>query len=83
MTSLNASNSPQTSQQVGTVVEGAAEFYSSRMTKKERKQTIVDEIMGDDTSRPYLKKKYREVQMKRQSGGKNYYKKLHQKRQQY
>jgi hypothetical protein len=31
----------------GTVIEGAAEYKSSRLTNKERKQTIVEEILAD------------------------------------
>lgn len=32
---------------MGTVVEGASEFYSSRLARKERKQTFTEEIMTD------------------------------------
>ncbi|KAJ3045211.1 hypothetical protein HDV00_011082 [Rhizophlyctis rosea] len=43
--------------QIGTIVEGAADFYSGRLTRKERKQTIVDELMADQESRQYFKQK--------------------------
>jgi len=33
--------------QKGTVVESKAEFYSSRIPKKQRKQTLADELMAD------------------------------------
>ena len=33
--------------QWGTVVEGPTEFYSSRMTRKTRKETFTEEILGD------------------------------------
>ncbi|KAL1925737.1 uncharacterized protein VTP21DRAFT_620 [Calcarisporiella thermophila] len=56
--------------QVGTIVEGPTEFYSSRMTRKERKRTIVDEVMGDGEMRKYYKRKFLEVQETKQSGGK-------------
>jgi hypothetical protein len=32
---------------VGTVIEGPSEYFSSRMSRKERKQTIVEEILGE------------------------------------
>lgn len=48
--------------QVGTVVEGATEYFSSRLTKKERKQNIVDELMHDEKVRTYAKKKFSEIQ---------------------
>ncbi len=34
--------------QVGTVKEGPAEYFSSRMTNKERKKTLVDELLVAD-----------------------------------
>jgi hypothetical protein len=54
--------------QVGTVVEGATEFYSARMTKKERKQTILDELMADSERRHYLKRKALSIQRDKQRG---------------
>lgn len=39
--------------QVGTVIESASEFFSSRLTKKERKATLVDELLSDDHLRAY------------------------------
>ncbi|XVF62356.1 hypothetical protein PTKIN_Ptkin09bG0001000 [Pterospermum kingtungense] len=35
--------------QVGTVVESVTDFYSGRMTKKERKLTLADELLSDPT----------------------------------
>jgi hypothetical protein len=34
--------------QVGTVVAGAGEYYSGRLTKKERAPTLVDQLLKDD-----------------------------------
>ncbi|CAI5718783.1 unnamed protein product [Hyaloperonospora brassicae] len=34
--------------QMGQVIEGAHEFHSARLTKKQRRQTFTDEIMADD-----------------------------------
>lgn len=47
--------------QMGTVVEGATEFFSSRLTRKERKRTIVDELLADDKARTYHKRKHLEA----------------------
>ena len=33
--------------QVGTVVDSPADFYHSRVPKKDRKKTLVDELMAD------------------------------------
>lgn len=39
--------------QVGRVVEGTAEFYSGRLTKKERKQTFADELLSSTQLKAY------------------------------
>ncbi|KAF9971558.1 hypothetical protein BGZ73_005493 [Actinomortierella ambigua] len=61
--------------QVGTVIEGNTEFYSSRLTKKERATTITGEVMKDVAGRDYYKRKFDEIQETKQSGGKRFYKK--------
>lgn len=45
--------------QLGTVIEGAAEYYSSRLTKKQRRINITEEIMADPESSDYSRKKFR------------------------
>uniref|UniRef100_A0A0B7BPQ8 Fcf2 pre-rRNA processing C-terminal domain-containing protein n=1 Tax=Arion vulgaris TaxID=1028688 RepID=A0A0B7BPQ8_9EUPU len=50
--------------QMGTVVDEGTDFYSSRLTKKQRKQTLVEELMADANVRQYNKKKYAELQQK-------------------
>jgi hypothetical protein len=47
---------------VGTVVEGATEFKSSRLTKKERKTSFVDEILSDQKTRNYTKRVFMDIQ---------------------
>ncbi|KAG7348016.1 Fcf2 pre-rRNA processing [Nitzschia inconspicua] len=47
--------------QVGTVVEGASEYFSSRLTKKERRSNFTDEIMADPASSDYAKNKFKEM----------------------
>jgi len=51
--------------QVGTVIEGSSEYYSSRMTKKERRLNITEELMADDSVRQYAKRKYLDIQNER------------------
>jgi hypothetical protein len=46
----------------GTVVEGAAEYKTARMTKKERKTSLVGEIIADKQIKDYTKRKYVELQ---------------------
>ncbi|KAJ2752051.1 rrna-processing protein fcf2 [Coemansia aciculifera] len=61
--------------EVGTIIEGPTEFYSSRLTKKERKTTLVDELLADKQARDYFKRKVNEIHAHNISGGKNWYKK--------
>ncbi|ORZ35077.1 Fcf2 pre-rRNA processing-domain-containing protein [Catenaria anguillulae PL171] len=59
--------------QVGRVVEGKHEFYSSRMTKKERKNTLVEELLKDTERRRYFKRKAEEISEKKAKGTKKWF----------
>ncbi|XP_022849373.1 deoxynucleotidyltransferase terminal-interacting protein 2-like [Olea europaea var. sylvestris] len=48
--------------QVGTVIESAEEFYSGRLTKKERKATLADELLSDRNLGAYRKRKVRQIE---------------------
>ncbi len=52
--------------QWGTIVEGPTEYFSSRMTKGERKQTFTEEIMSDDAIKTYRKRKFKDIQTEAQ-----------------
>lgn len=39
--------------QMGTVIESASEYFTNRLTKKERKGTIADELLSDRNLRDY------------------------------
>ncbi|XP_071343862.1 deoxynucleotidyltransferase terminal-interacting protein 2 isoform X2 [Trachinotus anak] len=47
--------------QVGTVVDNAVDFYHSRIPKKERKRTMVEELLADAEFRHNNKKKYQRI----------------------
>ncbi|XP_028857737.1 deoxynucleotidyltransferase terminal-interacting protein 2 [Denticeps clupeoides] len=51
--------------QVGTVVDSPVDFYHSRIPKKQRKRTIVEELLADAEFRSYNKKKYQEIMTER------------------
>ncbi|XP_042028096.1 rRNA-processing protein fcf2-like [Salvia splendens] len=55
--------------QVGTVIESASEFFSGRLTKKERKATLADELLADSTFHQYRKRKVREIEEKNRPAG--------------
>ena len=70
---------PQFSQ-VGTVIEGPTEYLSSRINKKDRAETFVEETMRAEDNSGRLKRRYGEIQDKKTSGKKAHYKKLMAKR---
>ncbi|KAG2233660.1 hypothetical protein INT48_008450 [Thamnidium elegans] len=45
--------------QIGTIIESPTEFYSARLNKKDRKQTIVDELMANDDQKSYYKRNFK------------------------
>uniref|UniRef100_A0A4W6G345 Deoxynucleotidyltransferase, terminal, interacting protein 2 n=1 Tax=Lates calcarifer TaxID=8187 RepID=A0A4W6G345_LATCA len=47
--------------QVGTVVDSAIDFYHSHIPKKERKRTMVEELLADAEFRHNNKKKYQHI----------------------
>jgi hypothetical protein len=61
--------------EMGTVIHGRGEFFTSRLTNKEREASVSAELMGDNTFKKYAKRKFMEVQERTQSGGKRDYKK--------
>ena len=55
--------------QVGTVIESASDFFTGRLTKKERKTTLADELLSDHTLGEYRKRKVREIEERNRPAG--------------
>ncbi|MCJ1396502.1 hypothetical protein MMC18_009393 [Xylographa bjoerkii] len=66
--------------EVGTIVEGPTEFFSARIQNRDRKRTMVEELMVGEASSGRFKSKYNEVQSAKTSGKKAHYKVLKAKR---
>ena len=66
--------------QVGTVIEGSTEFFSARIDRKDRKRTFVEEVLAAEQESGKFKSKYEELQVRKKSGKKGFYKALKQKR---
>ncbi|KAB0802654.1 hypothetical protein PPYR_04840 [Photinus pyralis] len=47
--------------QIGKVMDSPLEFYNNRLTKKEKKETLVDELLADAEFNRYNKRKYKEI----------------------
>lgn len=66
--------------QVGTVIEGPGEFFSGRITKKDRKKTFVEEVLASERETHRFESKYQDIQATKRSGKGLYYKNLRAKR---
>lgn len=60
---------------VGEIIAGPTEYFSARLTKKERKRTLLDEAVSerDDVK---LTAKYAGIQKQKSSGKKAFYQKV-------
>ncbi|MCJ1375534.1 hypothetical protein MMC20_006771 [Loxospora ochrophaea] len=66
--------------QVGTILEGPTEYYSSRLLNRDRMQSFVDEVLAGENLTGRFKSKYEDIQSTKRSGKKAYYKALKEKR---
>lgn len=62
--------------QVGTIIQGPTEYFSARLTNKERKRTLVEEVLAGEVQTGRFKAKYNEIQAAKMSGKKAHYKKM-------
>ncbi|PGH27925.1 hypothetical protein AJ80_00475 [Polytolypa hystricis UAMH7299] len=72
----NGKFKPPEYSQVGTIVEGPTEFFSARISNKDRRKTFVEEALSTETSNGRFKRKYGEIQDAKTSGRKAHYKSL-------
>lgn len=66
--------------QIGTIIEGPTEFYSSRILKNDRRKTLADEVLATEKSTGRFRSKYRDIQVAATSGKKSFYKNLKARR---
>lgn len=66
--------------QMGTIIEGPTEYYSSRMSKAERTSTLLEETLKTEAKTGKLKSKYHALQNKQRSGKKAFYRSVVAKR---
>ncbi|KAJ3410116.1 hypothetical protein CcCBS67573_g00924 [Chytriomyces confervae] len=66
--------------QMGTVIEGAGEFHKKgRINKRDRRDGLVEEVLADDKTKTYLKRKFGEIQVMKQTLARKPTKKLRRK----
>ena len=73
------SSAPEFSQ-MGQIIQGPTEYFSSRLSNKERKRNFVEEILANEQFTSRFKRKYTEIQASKTSGKKAYYKNLKAKK---
>jgi hypothetical protein len=66
--------------QVGTIIEGPTEYFSARLSNKERKTTFADEVLAGERDTGRFKSKYADIQAAKTSGKKAHYKALKARR---
>ena len=66
--------------QIGTVVEGPTEFFSGRLTKNQRKRTLIEETLAGEEANGRFGRKYSEIQAAKTNGKRAHYKALMSKR---
>ncbi|KAI4269483.1 MAG: hypothetical protein L6R38_007450 [Xanthoria sp. 2 TBL-2021] len=66
--------------QNGTIIQGPTEHFSSRIVKRDRKKTFVDEITAAERFNGRFKRKNIEIQASKTSGRRAFYNNLKQKR---
>eukprot|EP00118_Oscarella_pearsei_P027508 m.1278 g.1278 ORF g.1278 m.1278 type:complete len:246 (+) comp6006_c0_seq1:54-791(+) len=69
--------------QFGRVVEGAGEFYSGRLTRRQQKQSIVEELLADEQFKRYSKKKFLDIQAARSKSGRKFHIHRHKKQKSF
>ncbi|ERT01479.1 hypothetical protein HMPREF1624_02729 [Sporothrix schenckii ATCC 58251] len=60
----------------GTILEGTAKGERDRLTRKQRKNTMVEEVLASQEYNQQFKRRYNKIQEKNASGKKGFYKKL-------
>ncbi|KAL8710482.1 MAG: hypothetical protein Q9220_004914 [cf. Caloplaca sp. 1 TL-2023] len=66
--------------QIGTILEGPTDYYSARISKRDRKKSFVEEILAAEKTSPRFKHKYNDIQRAKTSGRRAAYKRLRQRR---
>lgn len=78
-TKTSIGNLPKTFE-VGTIIADHTESSAHKIRRKDRKETIVQELLSDMTRREYFKRKTAEIDSKKRSGGKAFYKSVKDRR---
>jgi hypothetical protein len=70
----NSKAEPPAFSQVGTIIESPAEYYSARLSNKQRKKTLADEVLAVEAENHHFRNEYAKLQAVKTSGKKGSYK---------
>lgn len=68
--------------QMGTIIESNTGYFN-KLTKKQQGTNLVEELLHDDNTKKYFKRKYHEIQQQKTSGKKSHYKKVKSDRKKF
>lgn len=68
--------------QMGEIIESSTGYYN-QLKRKERGTSLVGEVLADDATKKYFKRKYGEIQKERESGKRAFYKKVKHNRKRF
>ncbi|KAI3402865.2 fcf2 [Candida oxycetoniae] len=68
--------------EMGTIIESNTGYYN-KLTRRERGTNLVHELLNDDNTKKYFKRKYHEIQDAKTSGRKAHYKKVKSQRKKF
>lgn len=66
--------------EVGTIVQGPTDFYSSRLLNRDRKRTLAEEVMASEDANGRFRNKYNQLQSVKTNGRRAFYNDLKSKR---
>ncbi|KAL8828888.1 MAG: hypothetical protein Q9170_006405 [Blastenia crenularia] len=66
--------------QVGNILEGPTEYYSSRISKHDRKRSFVEQVLNAEEGSSRFKSRYADIQSSKASGRRAHYDQLKQQR---
>ena len=64
---------------IGTVIAGPGESKAAKLTNKQRRQTLFDEVLADTKTKKYSKRKYMEIQKEKSNKKRTFRKPLRKK----
>ena len=76
----NGKSKPPDFSQTGIILEGPTEFFSARLSRRERRNNLLEDVLANETQSRTFTNKYQAIQARKSSGRKSHYKAVQKKR---